>query len=179
MTFGYTTATGLSQRLDGQISHAAISRFLCEREYPSKDVWQQVKKTLREVEAADGLLIFDDTLQEKLPMDENDLIGWHDDPCKGRHIKGINLLNCLYHSKDASIPVAFEWIRKPLRFCDIKTRQEKRGSEVTKNEPMCAMMDACIQNQLKFSGVLSDAWFACADAMPNRSCNPPLPGHYA
>ena len=25
------------------------------------------------------------------------------------------------------------------------------------------MMDACIQNQLKFSGVLSDAWFACAE----------------
>ena len=44
VTFGYTTTTGLSQLLDGQISHAAISRFLCEREYTSKDVWKQVKK---------------------------------------------------------------------------------------------------------------------------------------
>ena len=132
VTFGEATATGLSQLLDGQISHDAITRFLSKREYPSKDVWQQVKKTLREIESAEGLLIFDDTVQETPHMDENDLIGWHDDPCKGRHIKGINLLNCLYHSKDASIPVAFERIRKPLRFCDIKTRQEKRAARSPK-----------------------------------------------
>ncbi len=80
VTFGYATATGLSQLLDGQISHTAISRFLCEREYTSKDVWKQVKKTVREVEATDGILIFDDTVQETPPMDENDLIGWHDAP---------------------------------------------------------------------------------------------------
>ena len=165
VTFGYATATGLSQLLDGQISHDAITRFLSKREYTSKDLWKQVKKTVREVESADGILIFDDTVQEKPHMDENDLICWHYDHCKGHHIKGINLLNCLYHSKDASIPVAFEPIRKPLRFCDIKTRKEKRCSEVTKNEQMRAMIDVCIQNQLKFSWVLSDAWFACADNM--------------
>jgi hypothetical protein len=33
----------LSQLLDGEISHDAISRFLSEREYTSKDLWKQVK----------------------------------------------------------------------------------------------------------------------------------------
>lgn len=165
VTFGYATATGLSQLLDGEISHDAISRFLSGDEYTSKDLWKQVKKTVREVESADGILIFDDTVQEKPYMDENDLICWHYDHCKGRNVKGINLLNCLYHCNGVSIPVAFELIRKPFRFCDIKTRQEKRCSDVTKNEQMRSMIDTCIQNQLKFSWVLSDIWFASAENM--------------
>ncbi len=165
VTFGYATATGLSQLLDGEISHDAISRFLSGDEYTSKDLWKQVKKTVREVESADGILIIDDTVQEKPYMDENDLICWHYDHCKGRNIKGINLLNCLYHSNGASIPVAFELIRKPFRFCDINTRQEKRCSDVTKNEQMRSMIDTCIQNQLTFSWVLSDIWFASAENM--------------
>lgn len=37
VTFGYATATGLSNMLDGSISHDAISRFLSEREYTPKD----------------------------------------------------------------------------------------------------------------------------------------------
>jgi hypothetical protein len=74
VTFGYATATGLSELLDGQISHDAISRFLSEREYTSKDLWKQVKKTARDVQSDQGVLIFDDTVQEKPHMDENDLI---------------------------------------------------------------------------------------------------------
>lgn len=165
VTFGYATATGLSQMLDGQVSHDAISRFLSERDYTSKDLWKQVKSFVREVESNDGVLIIDDTVEEKPHMDENDLICWHYDHCLGRNIKGINLLNCLYHANDTSIPVAFELVRKPIRYCDLKTRQEKRCSDITKNEQMRAMIDASIQNQLKFSWVLADIWFASSENM--------------
>jgi len=54
---------------------------------------------------------------------------WHYDHCKGRSVKGINLLNALYHSGDVSIPVAFEVVKKPHHFCDIKTRKDKRAAE--------------------------------------------------
>ena len=74
VTFGYATATGLSKMLDGGISHDAISRFLSKRDYTSKDLWKQVKGMVREVEREDGVLIIDDTVQEKPHMDENDLI---------------------------------------------------------------------------------------------------------
>lgn len=165
VTFGYATATGLSKMLDGSISHDAISRFLSERDYTSKDLWKQVKSLVREVESEEGVLIIDDTVEEKPHMDENDLISWHYDHCQGRNVKGINLLNGLYHVDGISIPVAFELVRKPVRYCDLVTRKEKRGSEVTKNEQMRGMVDACIQNQLKFSWVLADIWFASTENM--------------
>lgn len=78
----------------------------------------------------------------------------------GRNVKGINLLNCLYHADNISIPVGFELIHKPIKFIDPKTDKEKRRSEVTKNELMRDMINACIQNQLIFSYVLFDSWFS-------------------
>ena len=165
VSFGYATATGLSNLLDGAISHDAVTRFLAQPEFTSKDLWKQVKATVREVESDSGVLIFDDTIQEKPHMDENDLICWHYDHCVGRSVKGINLLNGLYHANGVSLPVAFELIRKPLRYCEIKTRQEKRKSEVTKNQQLLSMVDTCIHNQLKFTWVLADIWFASTDNM--------------
>lgn len=165
VTFGYATATGLSRMLDGNVSHDAISRFLSEREYTSRDLWKQVKSLVREVESEDGVLIIDDTVEEKPHMDENDLISWHYDHCQGRNVKGINLLNCLYHVKDISIPVAFELVLKSIRYCEISTRKERRCSEETKNEQMRRLIDASLQNQLKFSWVLADIWFASSENM--------------
>lgn len=165
VTYGYATATGLSGMLNGVISHDRITRFLANGEYTSRDLWKQVKSVIREVESDEGVLIFDDTIQEKPWMDENDLICWHFDHCKGRSVKGINLLNCLYHVCGVSIPAAFELIRKPIRFCEIKTRREKRRSEVTKNELMRSMIDTCVQNQIKFHWILFDSWFSSVDNM--------------
>ena len=165
VSFGYATATGLSHLLDGAISHDAVTRFLSQPELTSKDLWKQVKSTVRKVESEDGVLIFDDTIQEKPHMDENDLICWHYDHCTGRNVKGINLLNCLYHANGVSLPVAFELIRKPIRYCEVKTRREKRKSEVTKNEQLRDMVDTCVRNQLKFTWVLADIWFASTENM--------------
>ena len=114
-TFGAATATGLSAMVEGDVSHDRITRFLSERDYTSKDLWQQAKSTARMVESADGVLIFDDTIQEKAWTDESELMCRHYDHCSGRHVRGINLLNALYHCKGASIPVAFELVKKPLR----------------------------------------------------------------
>lgn len=162
-TFGSATATGLSSMVDGDVSHDRVTRFLSEREYTSKDLWMQVKSTVREIEQDDGVLIFDDTIQEKAWTDENEVMCWHFDHCKGRSVKGINLLNALYHSTNVSIPVAFEVVRKPYRFCDVATRQEKRASEVTKNELMREMITTCVNNCLKFKYVLMDSWFGSVE----------------
>ena len=75
----------------------------------------------------------------------------------------MTLLNALYHSGDASIPVAFEVVKKPIQFCDILTRHVKRASEVTKNEQMRQMVGRCVANQLKFRYVLIDSWFAAKE----------------
>ena len=93
VTFGYATSTGLSDMLDGGISHDKFTRFLADGEWSSRELWKQVKPTVRKIETEDGVLIFDDTVQEKPWMDENDLICRHHDHCKGRSIKGINMMS--------------------------------------------------------------------------------------
>lgn len=159
-TFGAATATGLSAMVGGDVSHDRITRFLSAQDYTSKNLWQQVKATVRTIERDDGVLIFDDTIQEKAWTDESELMCWHFDHCSGRNIKGINLLNALYHCNGTSIPVAFELVKKPTQYSDLNTRQIKRKSEVTKNEMMRQMIDTCIRNTLKFRFVLMDSWFS-------------------
>jgi len=39
-SFGKTTATGLSEILDGEISHDKITRFLSKEDYTSKELYQ-------------------------------------------------------------------------------------------------------------------------------------------
>ena len=159
-TFGAATATGLSAMVEGDVSHDRITRLLSKQAYASKDLWLQVKAMVRSVQSDEGVLIFDDTIQEKAWTDESELICWHFDHCSGRSVKGINLLNAVYHSKGASIPVAFELVKKPIQYCDLQTGQLKRKSEVTKNELMREMIGACLRNGLKFRFVLMDSWFA-------------------
>jgi hypothetical protein len=43
--FGAVTATGLSARVDGEVSHDRIPWFLSAQDYTSKDLGRQVKPT--------------------------------------------------------------------------------------------------------------------------------------
>ena len=69
---------------------------------------------VRKMEQPDGALIFDDTIEEKPHTDENEIVSWHFDHSKNRTLKGINILNCVYHAQGMTLPVAYEIIRKPL-----------------------------------------------------------------
>lgn len=162
-SFGPTTATGLSALLEGQISHDQVTRFLSQETYTSKTLWQQVKPMLRSVERADGVLIFDDTIQAKPHTDENELICWHFDHTQNRAVKGINLLNCVYQIDEITIPVAFELVRKPVLFSDRQTRQGKRKSQVTKNQLLRQMLQTCQHNQIQYRYVLADSWFSAKE----------------
>jgi len=164
-SFGKTTATGLSEVLEGVISHDKITRFLSQREYTSKELWQLVKKEVRAIEEEEGVLIFDDTIQEKQYSKESDLICWHWDHTFNRNMKGINLLNCVYNGNGVSLPIAFELIKKPIQFSDLKTKKRKRKSEVTKNELLREMLTTCQHNQVKWRYLLADSWFASSENM--------------
>jgi len=61
--------------------------------------------------------------------------------------------------------MAFELIKKPVQYCDIKNRKLKRASLYTKNELMCNMLLVCVQNKLKFRFVLFDTWFSSKENM--------------
>lgn len=117
-----------------------------------------------QIERDEACLIFDNTIQEKAFTDENKIMCWHYDHCKGHSVHAINLLNALYHSGEVSIPVAFEVVRKPHQFCDIKTSQPKRAAEFTKNELMRSMIATCVANTIKSRYVLTDSWFAAKES---------------
>ena len=174
-TLGVATATGLSAMVEDDVRDDRLTRLLSKQDYTSKDLWLQVKTIVKSLESDEGMLIFDDTIQEKAWTDESELMCWHFDLCSGRNVKGINLLNVIYHSKGASIPVAFELVRKPIQYCDRQSRQLKRKSEVTKNELMRQMIGACLRNGLKFRFVLMDCWFASKE---NFECITGKPRHF-
>ena len=171
-SFGQVTATGLSQLLEGSVSHDQITRMLSNHSYCSKDLWHEVKSLVRAHESEDACLIFDDTIVRKPYMDENDVICWHWDHSKGCNEKGINLLTAFYYTQRTTesealrVPIAFECVKKTVRFSEIKTRKEKRQSPVTKNEMMRTMVEHAVKNQhLTFRYVLADSWFASSDNM--------------
>ena len=149
-SFGQTAATVLSSLVNGEISHDKVTRFLSHDGFSPKDLWRLVEKEVRLCESDDAVLIFDDTVQEKMHTDENELICWHFDHTKGRSAKGINMLNCLYHSQGISIPMNFELVKKPHQFCDIKTKKLKRKGNRTKNEMVRDMLMSAKHQHLRY-----------------------------
>ncbi|MDR1115315.1 MAG: hypothetical protein LBL33_04065 [Tannerella sp.] len=76
-SFSQVTATGLSNLLDGSISHDKITRMLSGVSCSSKELWQEVKADVRRHESEEACLIFDDTIISKPYTDENGIICRH------------------------------------------------------------------------------------------------------
>ena len=159
------TVTGLSDLTDGEISHDKITRFLSKEDYDSKTLWKNVKPLVRKVEQEDGILIFDDTIEEKPYTDENEIVCWHFDHAQNRSVKGINILSALVRYDDVALPVAYELVRKTETFVDPKTGKTKRRADCSKNEMFRNMIDVCVQNQMKLRYIMADSWFSSKDNM--------------
>ena len=164
-SFGATTATGLSELLDREVSHDQITRSLAKKKAGSKEIWQIAKPYVRQVEDKSGVLIVDDSIEEKPYTDENEHICWHYDHSKDRQVKGINFISLLYHSQGVSLPIGFVLVTKTETYEDAKTGKIKRRSTTTKNEHYRQMLKQAVQNQVEFSYVLNDIWYAAAENM--------------
>ena len=169
--FGPTTATGLSALLEGSISHDRIQRFLAGEKHSGADLWSfsgRMKPHARQIQSDDGVMIVDDSVAEKPYTDENDIVCWHYDHCKGRMVKGVNFMTTLYHNGGVSLPVAVTLIAKTEYYTDKKDGKQKRRSPVGKNEYYRTMLQQAVLNQIPFRYVLNDVWFASAESFPGR-----------
>ena len=164
-SFGQTTATGLARLLEGQVSHDQVTRFLASPAKTSAELWRVVKPLVRSVEGDDGVLIVDDSIEEKPYTDENELICWHWDQSQQRNVKGINFLTALYQVGEVALPVAFDLVTKTEEYVDPKTGRRKRRSAITKNARYRMLLSLCVHNQVRFRYVLNDVWYASADNM--------------
>lgn len=166
-SFSQTTATGLSNLVNGEVSHDQVTRFLSNKKQTGKDLWRTVKPFVRQIQSEKGVLILDDSIEEKPYTDENDIICWHYDHSKDRNVKGINFVSCLYQNtfqnQPISLPVGFELVAKTEKYIDKKTTTEKRRSPTSKNEMGREMIQQAVKNQILFSYVLFDIWFASAE----------------
>ncbi len=162
-SFSQTSATGLSNLMDGAISHDQVTRFLSAEKKTSQDLWLVAKPLQRKINSCEGVLIIDDSIEEKPYTDENEIICWHWDHSKKRHVKGINFVSTLYHNQDISLPLAFELVAKTEEYLDKKTNTSKHRSPITKNEMARKMILQAVKNGVLFSFVLFDIWFASAE----------------
>jgi DDE superfamily endonuclease len=164
-SFGATTATGLSELLEGEISHDQVTRYLAGAKKTATDLWRTVKALVREVQSEAGVLILDASIEEKPYTDENDIVCWHYDHSKDRLLKGINFLTALYGSQGVSVPVGFHLVAKTEKYLDPKTQKEKRRSPVSKNAVGQELIKQAVRNRIPFRFVLFDVWFASAETM--------------
>lgn len=163
-SFGLVTATGLSTLLP-DLSHDQVTRFLAQQEFTSQDLWKIVKPHLRKIQSDDGVLLIDDSIEEKPYTDASELICTHFDHVTGHYVKGINLLSCLYLSRGVSLPVGFELIKKTELVTDPKTGKDKWQCPRTKNEMAREMIAQAVFWQIPFRHVLNDIWFSSAENM--------------
>lgn len=162
-SFSQTSATGLSHLLNGEISHDQVTRFLSQDKKTAKDLWLIAKPFVKKIQSETGVLIIDDSIEEKPYTDENDVICWHYDHSKQQNVKGINFVSCLYQNKLAALPIGFELVAKTEKYIDKKTQKEKRRSPQTKNEMALEMIAQAVKNQVQFKYVLFDTWFSSVE----------------
>jgi DDE superfamily endonuclease len=164
-SFGQVTATGLSRLLDGQVSHDQVTRFLSSAPKNSADLWRIAKPLVRSMESDSGVIVIDDSIEEKTYTDENELICWHWDHSKERNVKGINFLSALYVTEQGALPVAFDLVTKEQAYVDEKSGNLRRKSSISKNERYRLLLRVCVHNQIRFGYVINDSWYASADNM--------------
>jgi hypothetical protein len=160
----YTTATGLSDLLCGALGHDKFTRFLNGTALGSQDLWLYIKPEVRRNEKQfGGVLILDDSIEEKPYTDENEIMCWHYSHAKGTHVKGVNILSCLVRYGDISLPIGYEIVHKDVVFCDIESKKVKKKASLSKNEHFRNLIKQSHVNKVLFEYVLADNWFGAKD----------------
>lgn len=160
----HATSTGLADLLCGAMSHDKFTRFLNGTALGSQHLWRYVKPEVRKNEKqTGGVLILDDSIEEKPYTDENEIMCWHYSHAKGMHVKGVNILSCLVRYGDISLPVGYEIVHKDVQFCDVESKKEKRKASLTKNEHFRNLIKQSYTNKVFFDYVLADNWFGAKD----------------
>jgi len=162
----HATATGLSDLLSGDLSHDKITKFLNSTDMGSKELWRYVKPQVRSHESlGNGVLILDDSIEDKPYTDENSIVCWHHSHSKNCHVKGINILSCLISYGDVTLPLGYEIIHKDIEFSDIETKRVKKKASISKNDHFRNIIQQAIDNNVKFEHILADNWFGSKENM--------------
>jgi hypothetical protein len=104
---GQATATRLAALLEQQGSHGRQTRSLSGADYGAAQLGQVVKPFVQQMAHPDGVLLLDDTVEEKPYSQPNELISYHFDHTQGHSVKVINQLTALYQVRIPACLLAF------------------------------------------------------------------------
>jgi hypothetical protein len=168
VSFGPTSATGLSKLTGGEVSHDQVTRFLRQEESLSQNLWKLAKSLVRKIQHSEGVLIVDDTFIPKPYSKTNGFVEWHYNGATAKVEIGINIITVYYRGDESlevnGVPVACEAVHKKSVWNEKKGKEEMKSVK-TKNEYCRELLRVCKQNDIKFKYVLMDSWYSGCDNM--------------
>lgn len=158
------TSTGLSRLLEGELSHDQITRFLGKEELSQKEFWNLIKGYYKDVQDDDGILIVDDTVEEKPHSGVSESINYWYDHVVGRTVKGLNILSCHYDTEKGNSPIGFRVMTKEQQMSSTKSEQQWK-MKMSKTKAYQELVQQALKNGVQFHTVINDKWYASVENM--------------
>lgn len=158
------TSTGLSRLLEGELSHDQITRFLGKEELSQKEFWSLIKGYYKDVKQDDGILIVDDTVEEKPHSSVSETINYWYDHVVGRTVKGLNILSCHYDTPKGNSPIGFRIMTKEQHLSSTTTEKQWKMT-TSKIKAYKELLQQAVKNGVQFHTVINDKWYASVETM--------------
>ena len=163
----------LSEVSPDELSHDGISRWLKDKNFSPKLIWESSSRMIDKDEEC--LLIADDSVLAKKHSKKIDLVNYQYSGNVHDVIAGIGLINLLWHGveKKESIPVDFriydkdtEGKTKNSHFCEMLSVSKKRGLA-----PSAVVMDAWYSSLKNLKAIRDHGWIWVTPLRKNRTVN--------
>lgn len=156
-----------------ELSHDGISRWLKEKQFSPKDIWQKAKKLIEKEN--EGILIADDSVLSKTFSKKIELVNYQYSGNEHDVIAGIGLINLIWHDcvEKQSVPVDYriydkdtDGKTKNTHFCEMLSLAKKRGLN-----PLAVVMDAWYSSLKNLKAIRDHGWIWVTALRKNRKVN--------
>jgi hypothetical protein len=163
----------LSEVSPAELSHDGISRWLKEKNFSPKDVWQNAQALIDQAEEC--LLIADDSVLSKIFSKKIELVNYQYSGNEHDVVAGIGLINLLWHGckQDQSLPIDYRIYDKDTdgktknsHFCDMLSLAKKRGLN-----PAAVVMDTWYSSLKNLKAIRNHGWIWVTALRKNRKVN--------
>jgi hypothetical protein len=141
------SALTLSEVSPTALSHDAISDWLAATKCQPKDIWEAAKNNVLS-DNQKGIIIADETIIDKSRSDKIELTSWQYSGAEHEIIKGIGVLNFLWHADgEEVIPMDYRIYQPP-----------EDGK--TKNDHFREMLILSHKRGIKPEAIVADSWYS-------------------
>jgi hypothetical protein len=163
----------LSEVSPFELSHDGISRWLKEKQFTPKDIWQKAQKLIEKEH--EGILITDDSVLSKTFSKKIELVNYQYSGNEHDVIAGIGLINLIWHDcvEKQSVPVDYriydkdtDGKTKNTHFCEMLSLAKKRGLK-----PLAVVMDAWYSSLKNLKAIRDHGWIWVTALRKNRKVN--------